>query len=77
MDATTFLGNLGRCRSGMKMERQKKYRKEQQQTNAAAIFGSTGSGGKHSHEALNTQVWLHCQNEVISGTGKLSEQGRV
>jgi septal ring factor EnvC (AmiA/AmiB activator) len=31
-------------------------------------FGSTGSGGKHSHEALNTQVWLHCQNEVISGT---------
>jgi hypothetical protein len=50
------------------MERQEKYRKKQQQANEAAIFGSTGSGGKHSHEALNTQVWLHCQNEVISGT---------
>jgi hypothetical protein len=61
----------------MKMKRQEKYRKEQQQANEALTFGSTGSGGKHSHEALNTQVWLHCQNEVISGTGKLSEQGHV
>jgi hypothetical protein len=77
MDATAFFSHVGRCRDGMKMERQEKYRKEQQQANEAATFGSTGSGGKHSHEALNTQVWLHCQNEVISGTGKLSEQGRV
>jgi hypothetical protein len=56
MDATAFFSYVCRRRDGMKMERQKEYRQEQQQADQADRLEDPGSGERCSHNALNMKL---------------------
>jgi hypothetical protein len=64
MDASAFFSNVGGCRDGMKMERQEKYRQEQQQANQTYMPGSAGSWRNCRHQALNMKLYVFCQTYV-------------
>jgi hypothetical protein len=74
MDATAFFSHMIRCGNRMKMERQEKYRQEQQQTNQ---LGGTGYGRRRSHNVLNTQVCFLCKApESDANPARLLKQGQ-
>jgi hypothetical protein len=61
----------------MKMERQAKYRQEQQQADQTETLEGSASEGECGHNPSNTQVCFPCQSEAKQYLGKLSIYGRV
>jgi hypothetical protein len=77
MNATAFFSHVSGGCYRVKMERQEKYRQEQQHADHADTPGSTGSGRKCSHHALNTQVCLLCKAlESDANPARLPKQKR-
>ena len=62
VEATAFLSDLGRYRYGMKMKRQEKDRKKQQQPDEAAAPRGAGFHAGSDHNQLFTQVKIGCQS---------------
>jgi hypothetical protein len=62
VDATAFFAYVRRRREGMKMERQEKYRQEQQQADQAETLGGIGYGKKCGHKTLSIKLSVFCQS---------------
>ena len=62
VEATAFLGDLGRDGYGMKMKGQEKDREKQQQPDDAASPVRAGFRARDSHDSFSTQVATACQS---------------